>query len=162
MVLPRRPPRRACKTRPEAMTLLGDNRPPVRHYAGLVGVIKPAIACPPQANAASSFRSYRSGPISRTSGWFEPERLGGDATTEKTVGRHSVSRRTIIGSTADLNLGGALQRLDVRVRSKNKIIGIETFRPLPARPLDLRRADRRLDGTNHRRSDAVLKVEDIR
>jgi hypothetical protein len=32
---------------PEAMTLLEGDRPPVRHYAGLVGVINPAIACPP-------------------------------------------------------------------------------------------------------------------
>jgi len=46
MELPRRPPRRTCKTRPEAMTLLKSGRPPVRHYAGLEGVIKPAIACP--------------------------------------------------------------------------------------------------------------------
>ena len=28
------------------MTLLKSGRPPVRHYAGLEGVIKPAIACP--------------------------------------------------------------------------------------------------------------------
>jgi len=28
------------------MTLLKGDRPPVRHYAGLVWVIKPAIACP--------------------------------------------------------------------------------------------------------------------
>jgi hypothetical protein len=55
-----------------------------------------------------------------------------------------------------------IQRPDVRIGPKNKIIGIETFRPLPARPLDLRRADRRLDGTNHGRSDTVLKVEDVR
>ena len=33
-------------TRPEAMTLLKSGRPPVSHYAGLEGVIKPAIACP--------------------------------------------------------------------------------------------------------------------
>ena len=45
MVLPRRPPRRACKTRPRQILLEGG-RPPVRHYAGLGGVIKPAIACP--------------------------------------------------------------------------------------------------------------------
>ena len=45
MVLPRRPPRRACKTRPR-LILLEGGRPPVRHYAGLEGVIKPAIACP--------------------------------------------------------------------------------------------------------------------
>jgi hypothetical protein len=40
MELPRRPPRRTCKTRPEAMTLRKSGRPPVRHYAGLDGVIK--------------------------------------------------------------------------------------------------------------------------
>jgi hypothetical protein len=28
------------------MTLLEGDRPPVRHYAGHEGVIKPAIACP--------------------------------------------------------------------------------------------------------------------
>ena len=44
--------------------------------------------------------------ISRTSGWFEPEKLGGDAVTEKTVRRLSVSRRTMLAGTAGV-LGGA-------------------------------------------------------
>jgi hypothetical protein len=55
MELPRRPPRRICKTRPEAMTLLKSGRAPVRHYAGHEGVIKPALPAPRQTNAASSF-----------------------------------------------------------------------------------------------------------
>jgi hypothetical protein len=46
MVLPRRPLGRACKTKPEAMTLPQGGRPPLRHYAGLEGAIKPAIAGP--------------------------------------------------------------------------------------------------------------------
>jgi hypothetical protein len=44
------------------MTLLKSGRPPVRHYAGLEGVIKPAIACPSANECASSFRSRRGEP----------------------------------------------------------------------------------------------------
>src|ERR1700730_8568566 len=47
-------------------------------------------------------------PISRTPGWFEPEKLGGDAMTEKTVRRHSVSRRTMLAGTAGVRGGAAL------------------------------------------------------
>src|SRR5436309_3949361 len=78
----------ACKTRPEAMTLLKGDRPPVRHYAGLVWVIKPAIACPSANESAPRSAPVEWRPIRRTSGWFEPEKLGGDAMTEKTVRRH--------------------------------------------------------------------------
>jgi hypothetical protein len=54
MMLPRRPLRRAWKTKHEVMTLLEGDRPPLRHYAGLVEVIKPAIACP-SANGCRFF-----------------------------------------------------------------------------------------------------------
>jgi hypothetical protein len=46
MVLPRRPPGRGLQDRAPRLILLEGGRPPVRHYAGLEGVIKPAIAWP--------------------------------------------------------------------------------------------------------------------
>jgi hypothetical protein len=47
--------------------------------------------------------------ISRSPGWFEPEKLGGKAMTEKTVRPRSVLRRTMLVGTAGV-LGGAVLR----------------------------------------------------
>jgi dihydroorotase len=66
MVLPRRPPRRACKTRPEAMTLLEGGRPPVRHYAGLEGVI--SIRAPRRCVQVRPFSQQRDRDVQRSAG----------------------------------------------------------------------------------------------
>jgi len=50
--------------------------PLVKHYPGAQGVIKPAAARP-STNECRFFVPRR--PISRRSGWFDPEKLGGDA-----------------------------------------------------------------------------------
>src|SRR6266567_2319158 len=47
--------------------------------------------------------------ISRSSGWFEPEKAWRRAMTEKTVRAHSVLRRTMLAGTAGV-LGGAVLR----------------------------------------------------
>src|ERR1700757_2955228 len=52
-------------------------------------------------------RSCRVALISRSPGWFEPEKLGGKAMTEKTVRPRSVLRRTMLVGTAGV-LGGAV------------------------------------------------------
>src|ERR1700720_3049542 len=54
-------------------------------------------------------RSCRVASISRSSGWFEPGKVGGKAMTEKTVRCRSVLRRTMLVGTAGV-LGGAVLR----------------------------------------------------
>ena len=110
MVLPRRPPRRACKTRPEVMTLLEGDRPAGRALCRACRGDQ-ARHCLPLRKRMPLLRSapVEWPPISGTSDWFEPEKLGGKAMTDKTVSPHSVLRRTMLVGTAGV-LGGAVLR----------------------------------------------------
>jgi hypothetical protein len=60
----------------------------------------------------------------------------------------------------DWRAGGG-NRADVRQRAQVKVVSVQAFRPLAARPFDLRFLNARLDNSNHSLRDLILKLENL-
>jgi membrane-associated phospholipid phosphatase len=60
-----------------------------------------------------------------------------------------------------LGIGSAIEGPNAGIGPQYQIVGIEAFRPLAARSLDLCRAHRRLDCADHSFGDPVLQIENI-
>lgn len=52
-------------------------------------------------------------------------------------------------------------RIDIRLGSQDKVIGIETVGPFALDPIDFGASQARRDGANDRQCDCILKSEDV-